>query len=107
MQAYDMTAVKTTLSEQWFEGIGKAGVLRSVGEVETVSAALETPGQTIECQVCFDDCIAKDITGNRCGHFFCNSCWGYHIASQVKDGVTDITCMDVSPLVSLRATHFF
>jgi ariadne-1 len=93
-RGYDMTVVKTLLSEAWFDGVGKAAVLRSVGEVEQTSAALDAPGATIECQVCYDDCEAKDITGNRCGHFFCNACWGYHIATQVQDGVTDIQCMD-------------
>ena len=96
-QGCDMSKLRTTLVERWFDG-GKAAILAEIGDVEAVNPALE--GETLECQVCYESCEARDITGNRCGHFFCNECWAMHIQMQVTDAVADIQCSETCPFLS-------
>ena len=56
-----------------------------------------------ECVVCMDDELrASDVTTNRCGHTFCNTCWEGHLSALIGDGKTEIPCMALGCATTLE-----
>jgi ariadne-1 len=46
------------------------------------------------CEICYDEPAASDASTLRCGHRFCNGCWGAYASSKVKDeGRCMLPCM--------------
>lgn len=103
---WDTGYVKTEVCDEWFShgSAGIARVLTKIGEDEAMAVGIHTvsgrggsgeSGGLIECMVCFEKCEPANGSGNRCGHFFCNECWGMHLSQQIADGnVAEIKCMD-------------
>jgi|EP01047_Picozoa_sp_COSAG01_P021382 hypothetical protein len=87
--SWDNALIKTAVCEEWFEG-KRAAVLARIGEGweggSALARSMSGAVATTECTVCFDECSPADISWSRCGHCFCNSCWGMHLQQQITDG---------------------
>jgi len=50
-------------------------------------------GGTVECLICFDEVLVKDIVFASCKHNFCVTCWNGYLETKVKDGeVLKLNC---------------
>ncbi|EDO48096.1 predicted protein [Nematostella vectensis] len=58
------------------------------------------PSRPTYCPVCFQRMPRTVTISLPCGHFFCDSCWSAHFASQLQIGVSSgIECMNCNLLV--------
>ncbi|WCJ35311.1 RING/U-box superfamily protein [Euphorbia peplus] len=49
----------------------------------------------VECNICFDEVHASNVTFMDCGHFFCNSCWTQHFIVRINEGQSRrVRCME-------------
>ena len=52
--------------------------------------------ETISCSICLEDVLPSQMTGLRCKHFFCNSCYQQTLMSKVRENVSMVQCPYVS-----------
>ncbi|XP_065847188.1 probable E3 ubiquitin-protein ligase ARI2 [Euphorbia lathyris] len=49
----------------------------------------------VDCNICFDEAYASEVTVMDCGHFFCNNCWTQHFIVRINEGQSRrIRCME-------------
>ena len=96
-----MDGIRASIANTWFDDGGRARVLEEIGEVDWEAGPL-APAGAVTCGVCWGDFEPQDITGNRCGHHFCNECWARHMAAQTSEGNSRIACMEMGCRLHVR-----
>ena len=61
----------------------------------TVSVVRKLPVNEV-CFICYED-VGGTVSGTAlvsCGHWFCDSCWGEHLLTSMRQGRTEFICPD-------------
>jgi ariadne-1 len=91
------------LIDRWMED--PEGVAHEAGlERSAAAAAAEEGGDGEMCLVCCQE--GESMSAPRCGHRYCDTCWGTYLTGKVEEGVSaSIGCMEPSCTVSLEAAY--
>ncbi|CAH2059884.1 unnamed protein product [Thlaspi arvense] len=73
------------VQDEWFTD--EERVRKSVGLLKEPVADLDGKEvNNIECGICFESYLQKEIATVSCGHPYCKSCWTGYVASKINDG---------------------
>jgi ariadne-1 len=99
---WDADVIRSACADRWF-GDGQAELLREigVGVGEEREAPQPSGEEEVECMVCFEDVPPAEAASNRCGHTFCSTCWGMHLADRITEGTLKVRCMDTTCAVDV------
>ncbi|KAJ4903383.1 putative E3 ubiquitin-protein ligase ARI10 [Raphanus sativus] len=88
------------VEDEWFTDEDK--VRKSVGLLkEPVVVAFDLNDKVnIECGICFDLYLQKEIATVSCGHPYCKTCWTGYITSKINDGPGCLTVQCPEPSCS-------
>ncbi|KAG2285836.1 hypothetical protein Bca52824_045440 [Brassica carinata] len=85
------------IEDEWFTDEEK--VRESVGLLKEPVVDLNDK-VNIECGICFDSFLQKDIATVSCGHPYCKTCWTGYITSKINDGPGCLTVQCPEPSCS-------
>ncbi|KAF9626673.1 hypothetical protein IFM89_038768 [Coptis chinensis] len=77
---WDLNKVK----DDWFADEEK--VRNKVGLMEKPVHNYPPGKKEINCRICFDDFLPRDMVSASCGHMFCKLCWKGYITTSINDG---------------------
>ncbi|KAF9612153.1 hypothetical protein IFM89_038341 [Coptis chinensis] len=73
-----------TVNNDWFADEEK--VRKKVGLMEKPVVYYSPAGKKVNCRICFDDFLRRDMVSVACGHLFCKLCWKGYITTSINDG---------------------
>ncbi|KAF8108679.1 hypothetical protein N665_0104s0006 [Sinapis alba] len=88
------------LEDEWFTD--EERVRKTVGLLKEPLVVVEVNDKVmnIECGICFDSYLQKEIARVSCGHPYCKTCWTGYITSKINDGPGCLTVQCPEPSCS-------
>ncbi|ESQ51856.1 hypothetical protein EUTSA_v10017564mg, partial [Eutrema salsugineum] len=72
------------VEDEWFTE--ETRVRKTVGLFKEPVVDVNDREVNIECGICFETYLQKEITRVSCGHPFCKTCWKGYITAKINDG---------------------
>ncbi|CAN6826263.1 unnamed protein product [Brassica oleracea] len=72
------------VEDEWFTDEDR--VRKTVGILKEHVVDLNNQEVNIECEICFESYLHKEIATVSCGHPFCKNCWTSYITEKINNG---------------------